>query len=93
METNDKYEWFFSFKSIFQTEKYISIVTNKWHRVNIARFRLRTLGFYANKRWFDDNKNAHVPCPMCDSAPDDEKHFLFKCKSYDDIRKQDGRPF
>jgi hypothetical protein len=86
MEDKDKYNWFFSFKSTFETEKYLSVVTDKWHRINFARFRLRTFGFNANKRWFQPETSTELPCPMCRFYIDDEKHFLFQCKAYDKLR-------
>ena len=52
LETNDKYRWFYSFKSVFQSEIYLEVLTDKWQRANYAKFRLRTLGFNANKQWF-----------------------------------------
>lgn len=88
MECKEKYTWFFSFKSIFQTEKFIMIISNRWHRTNLAKFRLRTLGFNANKRWFETGTVTQSPCPICNSATDDENHFVFQCKSYDFIRKK-----
>ena len=88
MEESDKYNWFFSFKNIFQTEKYIRIISNKWHRSNLVRFRVRSLGLNATKRWFQTNTLAQTACPMCGSQFEDEIHFLFVCKSYDDIRQK-----
>ena len=43
VENNDKYSWFFSFKSIFHVEKYLLVLTKKWYRDMLARFRTRTL--------------------------------------------------
>mgnify|MGYP006283498633 FL=1 len=76
MEESEKYEWFLSLKSIFQVEKYIKIVTNKWHRSNLVRFRLRALGLNATRRWFYSNTSAHSTCPMCDAEIEDEMHFF-----------------
>jgi hypothetical protein len=88
MENIEKYNWFYSFKSIFETEKYIMAVTIKWHRICLARFRLRTLGFNAHKRWFHTDTAAPSPCPMCGFLLEDEMHFMFHCKTYDDIREK-----
>ena len=87
---SEKYEWFLSFKSIFETEKYITVVNNKWHRLSLARFRLRVLGLNAKKRWYDTDTDASTqsPCPMCGDQTEDEIHFIFDCKSYDDIRNK-----
>ena len=79
---------FFAFKSIFQTEKYLTIIADKWQRLNYTRFRLRTLGFNANKRWFQPGTSTDLPCPLCGYHTDDEKHFLFQCTAYDSIREK-----
>eukprot|EP00745_Piridium_sociabile_P004303 TRINITY_DN1254_c0_g1_i4.p1 TRINITY_DN1254_c0_g1~~TRINITY_DN1254_c0_g1_i4.p1 ORF type:complete len:981 (+),score=112.61 TRINITY_DN1254_c0_g1_i4:2532-5474(+) len=87
LEESNKYSWFFSFKNVFQTERYIKVVNNKWHRLSLARFRLRALGLNANKRWYSADTSSRSPCPMCGALIEDEIHFLFLCKYYDDMRK------
>ena len=87
LEGSDKYDWFLSFKNVFQAEKYIKIITNKWHRCSLARFRLRSLGLNATK-WFNTNTPAEAVCPMCNTENEDEMHFLFVCKSYENIRQK-----
>ena len=90
LESEDKYSWFYSFKSILQPEKYLLIVTNKWHRDMLARFRTRTLGFRANLRWFDFQGASDNFCLFCPDKPvkEDEVHFLFHCKAYKHIREK-----
>ena len=88
MESKDKYRCFFSFKNVFQAERYFSIITDKWHRILFTRFRLRTLGFNANKRWFDCGTSTENPCPLCGHTVDDESHFLFDCVAFSDVRKK-----
>ena len=77
-----------SFKNVFQTEKYLKVLTHKWYRSNLVRFRVRTLGLNATKRWYHTDTSAGSPCPMCGWQTEDEVHFLFVCKSYDDIRQK-----
>ena len=86
MESNRKHSWFFSFKSVFQAEKYLKVMTDKWNRLIYTRFRLRTLGLSANKRWFQPGTSTDLPCPMCGYNVENEIHFLFQCKAYDSIR-------
>eukprot|EP00745_Piridium_sociabile_P006126 TRINITY_DN13966_c0_g2_i3.p1 TRINITY_DN13966_c0_g2~~TRINITY_DN13966_c0_g2_i3.p1 ORF type:complete len:140 (-),score=4.06 TRINITY_DN13966_c0_g2_i3:65-484(-) len=80
-----KHSWFSSFKSIFQTETFLGAITNKWHRSNFARLRLRTFGFNANRNWFQPGTHTEIPCPLCNSPVDDEIHFVFDCKAFDDL--------
>eukprot|EP00745_Piridium_sociabile_P040569 TRINITY_DN782_c0_g1_i3.p1 TRINITY_DN782_c0_g1~~TRINITY_DN782_c0_g1_i3.p1 ORF type:complete len:396 (+),score=16.17 TRINITY_DN782_c0_g1_i3:171-1358(+) len=61
---NQKYRWYHSFKDVFQPERYLSIITNKWHRCVLARFRMRTLGLYVNRRWFDVDVSVNAPCTL-----------------------------
>eukprot|EP00745_Piridium_sociabile_P044188 TRINITY_DN9210_c0_g1_i1.p1 TRINITY_DN9210_c0_g1~~TRINITY_DN9210_c0_g1_i1.p1 ORF type:complete len:408 (+),score=9.52 TRINITY_DN9210_c0_g1_i1:2081-3304(+) len=88
MENNEKYNWFYRFNSVFEKEKYIIEVTNKWHRISLARFRLRTLGLNAHKQWFQTDPSTCSPCPMCGFLTEDEIHFLFHCKAYAQIREK-----
>ena len=88
IESSDKYSWFFAFKNIFQTEKYLSFVTDKWHRISLTRFRLRVSGLKNCKRWFqNENLTNDVMCPSCRNATEDEVQFLFHCSAYTEKRK------
>ena len=86
LEQNQRFSWHFAFKDVFQVEKYLMIVTNKWHRDSLANFRMRTLGLNSNKRWFLTAQSANEACPFCPSAREDESHFVFHCAEYSDIR-------
>ena len=87
IEESDKYSWFFSFKSVFQPERYLQTLTKKWYRDTLTRFRTRTLGLRANKVWFEQSINNRN-CVLCldQTEIEDENHFLFKCKAYEGIR-------
>ena len=75
LENNDKYRWFHSFKSAFQAEKYLSCITNKWHRDNFARFRLRVSGLKNCIQWFGYNHGV-ATCPACNNGLENEVHFF-----------------
>ena len=86
---NEKYQWYHSFKDVFQPEKYLNVITNKWHRCNLARFRIRTMGLQMNRRWFDvglDNPENAL-CLLCSEGSEDEIHFLYDCRVYNDLRE------
>jgi hypothetical protein len=88
MEDNEKYTWFLSFNSNLQPEKYLSVVTHRWYRSMLARFRTRTLGLNANKNWFVSGAAENI-CPACKlNTIEDEFHFLFQCKAYETIRQK-----
>ena len=86
LESNEVYEWSFSFKDVFQQEKYLTCLTNKWHRDSLLRFRLRVLGLNTKKFWFD-SEISDALCPFCDLV-EDEMHFVFFCKAYQHIRQR-----
>ena len=69
----------FRSKNIFQAEKYISVVTNKWHQSALARFRTRTLGLYASKKWLSEDTEINTICRLCSQDTEDETHFIFYC--------------
>jgi hypothetical protein len=86
LNDNQRYSWFSSFKDLFQPEKYLVIITNKWHRGMMARFRTRTLGLFANRRWYELTTGDRR-CVLCnDESLENEEHFIFNCKTYSDLR-------
>ena len=88
MDGNDKYAWFLDFNSNLQPEKYLLVVTHKWHRDMLCRFRTRTLGLYANKIWYSQEVGSESICKVCSAnSVEDEFHFLFKCSAYDKARQ------
>ena len=87
MESDEKYRWFYSFKCIFQAEKYLMCITNKWLRGMYARFRLRACGLKSHKQWFSTEQQGDFTCPVCGQEREDEIHFIFHCQAYTDLRK------
>jgi exonuclease III len=86
---DDRYTWYFSYKNIFQPEKYLHAISKKWHRDMLSRFRTRTLGLRVRKRWFDIS-TGNQNCLLCteETFIENETHFMFLCKSYDALRHQ-----
>ena len=89
MQGDSKYSWFFSFKDAFQPEKYLLLIANKWHKSMLARFRTRTLGLGAYKRWYQVD-SVNQTCVSCkdQSVIESEEHFIFYCKAYTDLRSK-----
>ena len=87
MESDDKYRWFYSFKCVFEAEKYLMCITNKWLRGMYARFRLRACRLKSHKQWFSTEQQGNFTCPMCGQEREDETHFIFHCQAYTDLRK------
>ena len=88
IENSDKYRWFYSFKTYLEADKYLSVITNKWHRDSLARFRLRC-GLRSRTRWFRNDEQARdSTCPSCSNGDEDEMHLLFVCTAYAEIRRK-----
>jgi hypothetical protein len=47
---------------------------------------MRTLGLYANRRWFDVDVSVNATCPLCSDGLEDESHFFFDCRDYNTLR-------
>jgi len=88
IESKDKYTWYYSFKSQFEPERYLSYITNRWYRECFIRFRLRVCGFQNNRLWFLDGVHGDGLCQVCGKADEDELHFLFYCEAYNDLRQR-----
>ena len=89
IQEHEKYVWFSSFKSIFQPEMFLKAITNKFHRSMLARFRCRTLGLKASKRWYNVERTEDDLCEMCtEGVREDENHFMFYCNAYQNIRNR-----
>ena len=87
IENNEKYRWFYSFKSYLEdAEKYLLVITNKWHGDSLARFRLGCCGLRSRTRWFcNDEQTRDSTCPSCSSGDVGEMHLLFVCIAYAEI--------
>ena len=82
IESENKYRWFYSFKCIFEPEKYLLLITNKWLRDMLAKFRSRVRGLKNHKQWVVIREEGDLTCPMCGQASEDEGHFLSQCQAY-----------
>ena len=80
IESDGKYKWFYLFKCTFEPEKYLLLMTNKWLRDTLAKFRLGVCGLKNHKQWFTTREEGNLTChPMCGQSFEDEVHFLFQC--------------
>ena len=70
----------------FILEKKKLLITNKWLRDMLAKFRLRVCGLKIHKQWFVTREEVDLTCPMCGQASEDEVHFLFQCQACANLR-------
>lgn len=70
------------FKCHFGLEKYLSILRSPEHRKNFARLRISAHRLRIEQGRYQGTPRQNRICLRCNSPEvDDEKHFLFSCKS------------
>ena len=82
--TSERYKWYSIFKTSFGLEEYLNNIDIKKFRDVLIRFRFGINVLAVNSM----NKNiSDLNCPFCESR-DNEKHFLFECKTYSFLRQK-----
>ena len=82
LEDSDRFLVYRTFKFVFGAESYLTNITLKRFRDALIRFRLGLNDMGINQRFTNKNKN----CPFCENIFEDERHVIFVCKSYEDLR-------
>eukprot|EP00745_Piridium_sociabile_P032434 TRINITY_DN5471_c0_g1_i2.p1 TRINITY_DN5471_c0_g1~~TRINITY_DN5471_c0_g1_i2.p1 ORF type:complete len:1139 (-),score=92.24 TRINITY_DN5471_c0_g1_i2:303-3719(-) len=81
----DRYESYRSFKVIFEREKYLSFLDTYCFRVAMTQTRFGVLPLNNNLHRFSQTSSDRC-CPVCVSKTEDERHFLFECPLYTELR-------
>jgi len=87
LNDSDRYDSYRSFKSLFETEKYIDYFSVFIFRSAITKFRAGMFPINANLFRFDSILNRKK-CPFCPAMIENEFHILFVCPVYQSIRKK-----
>jgi hypothetical protein len=82
---SERYETYRSYKSVFATESYLSEIEPYCFRVALTQLRMGVLPINNNMFRYSGNHAARN-CPFCLTAIEDERHFLFVCPLYVDLR-------
>ena len=82
---SDRYLTYRTFKNEFGFEVYLNDISLKRFRDTIIRFRLGLNELGVNKRFQTGNVDIKN-CPFCQGILEDEKHLLFTCHMYQDLR-------
>jgi hypothetical protein len=86
--SSERYEFYASFKRCLGAEVYFDVPQLRCFRDALIKFRLGISPIRAHKlRYRKDVLPRHLVCPLCKSAEEDEKHVLFHCRAYDDLRR------
>ena len=86
ISTKERLENYRGFKQILHFESYLSYLTVKRYRDAIVRIRLGVNKLTCNKYRYTPNVRQRL-CPVSQSAEEDEIHFIFASRAYDNIRK------
>lgn len=83
--SNDIYQNYRLFKTVFESEKYFDFIDKKCFRDCLIKLRLGVLPIGAScfRRTFGRDRN--ILCKLCDVV-EDEKHFVFDCPLYANAR-------
>ena len=80
---SERFVTYRSFKSTFQTEKYLTSITVSKFRYSLTRLRLGSCDLNINNWYNEKSKN----CPFCEKV-ENESHFLFECSKYSCLRQK-----
>ena len=83
---SEKYEFYYSFKSMILKEHFLSkVLMPKCFRDVLIKFRLGVSQINSHRYKFDRNKDK-LYCPFCDRLNETETHVLFHCPAYAELR-------
>lgn len=86
INSSDRFNVYFSFKTILCAEQYFEWVSVKCFRDALVKLRLGVLPINVNKFRFSDNDNAKI-CQCCNrKVVEDEYHFVCICPLYAEYR-------
>ena len=83
----DRYCLYSIIKDDFGRATYIHDVSIYCFRVALTQIRMGVLPINNNMNRYGDNPIASM-CPLCTNQIEDEKHFLFDCSLYIDLRNR-----
>ncbi len=89
IETKERFEFYSSFKRIFQIEKYIDYQQKRCFRDSYVQFRLGISPIRVHRmRYRKDVVPSQLLCPVCKNEIEDESHVIFRCNAYERFRKE-----
>ena len=87
IETKERYEFYSSFKCIFQSEKYINYQQKRCFRDSYIQFRFGISPIHVHRmRYQKDVVPRQLLCPFYKNEIEDESHVLFRCSAYNRFR-------
>lgn len=87
MKSKAKLRTYVKYKSVLKLESYLKN-EDAIGRMMIARIISGTNNLRIETGRYNNMKVEHRICRLCNSAVEDEEHFLNECKIYEDIRNE-----
>ena len=93
ISTKERFEFYASFKSRFQNEKYMEDSHLRCYRDAYIQFRFGIFPILIHKlRYRKYVIPRNLLCPVCQKEIGDEIHVLFTCKHYDEYKNNVKMP-
>jgi len=89
IKTKPKLRTFCTFKTEFGTEKYLTFNLERYERSLLAQLRIGILPLHIETGRYVGTPPQDRVCLLCNNNQvEDENHFLFDCKLYDEFRSK-----
>ena len=87
LDSSSRYEYYRTFKTLLQPEKYLSLITKYKLRTVFVKYRLGLLPLMINKGRKTSIEKEYRFCPFCKDVVENEIHFTLVCPCYHDLRE------
>ena len=88
MSEKPKLRTYAMFKTEYGIEKYLQCPISRSKRSLLAQLRVGILPLKIETGRFTNTPKEERLCDFCTNAVEDELHFIFECRLYNDIRDQ-----
>ena len=84
----DRFALYKTFKTANIREPYLLISCNRFIKCALTKFRCGVSDIKVHRNRYKKLNIVDMNCPLCNSADEDEVHFVLCCPAFDDLRKQ-----
>ncbi len=88
IQTSDRFALYKTFKTSYIREPYLLINCNRFIKCALTKFRCGVSDIKVHRHRYKNLNIVDMNCPLCNSADEDEVHFVLCCPAFDDLRKQ-----
>jgi hypothetical protein len=87
-QSSDRFAQFALFKTAHVVEPYIEFKLNRYVKNALTKFRFGISDIACHRFRYSVRREYDQPCRLCNTAKEDELHFLFCCPALDDLRSK-----